>query len=421
PGQHELAPIFTTTNLAADSNQLTMEVLRTVARRHDFVCLLHEKPFDGVNGSGKHNNWSISTDRGTNLLEPGDTPSENAQFLIFLTSVIAAVDTYPELYRISVSGAGNDHRLGGNEAPPAIISIFLGDELTEVIDSIRNGSPLDKKEKELLRVGVHILPKFPKDSTDRNRTSPIAFTGNKFEFRTPGAPASISDINTVINTTVAEMLNKAADALENADDFETALHNYVRESIIEHGRVLFNGNGYGAEWKKEAEKRGLPNLPSTPKALRHYLDEKNVELMTRLGIFTLEEMTARREIMLENYRKIISIEALTMIDMARKEILPAISAYRRDCLVCSEPTVFEKETATKLGRYSDRAYSSLKKLERYIGEIKAITDHGEACDFCLGKIIPAMDELRASCDAAELITSKSFWPYPSYGELLLRN
>ena len=330
PAQHELAPIFTTTNIAADHNQLTMELMQKIAKKHDMVCLLHEKPFAGVNGSGKHNNWSMCTNTGVNLLEPGDTPYENAQFLLMLCAVIQAVDDYQDMLRISVASAGNDHRLGANEAPPAIVSMFVGDELGAILDAIETDTPYGSKEKELIKVGVHVLPKFPKDTTDRNRTSPFAFTGNKFEFRMPGSSASISGVNVVLNTAVAESLRQYADILEKADDFEAALHDLIKDVIHKHKRIIFNGNGYDESWVKEAEKRGLLNLRSTPDCVPYYLSEKNVELFTRHKVYTETELHARYEIKLDNYSKVLHIEAQTMLDMVWKDILPAASAYTKE-------------------------------------------------------------------------------------------
>ena len=415
PAQFELAPIFATANIAADQNQITMEVLRTVARKHGFVCLLHEKPFDGLNGSGKHNNWSLSTDRGTNLLEPGDTPYENAQFLLFVTALISAVDRYPELIRVSVATAGNDCRLGGSEAPPTIISIFLGDELTEILESVKNGTPYGGREKELLRVGVHVLPKFPRDTTDRNRTSPIAFTGNKFEFRIPGSSASISDINTVINSIMSETLNGYADALEGSDDFEKSLHELIRSELSAHERIIFNGNGYGEEWREEAALRGLPEIGSTPEACDTYLSDKNVALMTTLGILTEEEMRARYEIMLESYVKLTYIEALTMTDMARREILPAVASYRR---TLTGETMFENDLSRRLKVLTDNAYFKMRELEKAVADAKSETETRDASFICLKRILPTMKLLRGYCDAAESLTSEEFWPFPSYGDLL---
>ncbi|MBR5768063.1 MAG: glutamine synthetase type III, partial [Clostridia bacterium] len=415
PAQHELAPVYTTSNIAADHNQLTMELMKKTALKHGLVCLLHEKPFDGLNGSGKHNNWSLSTDKGTNLLEPGETPYENAQFLLFVTALLASVDKYPELIRISVATAGNDCRLGGNEAPPTIISVFLGDELTEILESVKNGAPYGGREKELLRVGVHVLPKFPRDTTDRNRTSPIAFTGNKFEFRIPGSSASISDINTVINSVMAETLNGYADELEGSEDFERSLHELIRSEISAHERVIFNGNGYGDEWREEAARRGLPEIGSTPEACDTYLSGKNVALMTTLGILTREEMHARYEIMLESYVKRTYIEALTMTDMARREILPAVAAYRR---TLSGETMFENDLSRRLKVLTDNAYFKIRELEKTVADAKAETGTRAASYICLKRILPTMKLLRGYCDAAESLTSEDFWPFPSYGDLL---
>ena len=327
PAQHELAPIFSTTNIATDHNQLTMEIMQKVAKRHGLACLLHEKPFAGVNGSGKHNNWSISTNTGVNLLEPGDTPHENAQFLLFLVAVIKAVDDYQELLRVSVATAGNDHRLGANEAPPAVVSMFVGEELEGILEAIEKDEPYDTKEKDVMKVGVHVLPRFAKDTTDRNRTSPFAFTGNKFEFRMPGSALSISGPNVVLNTAVAEELRQFADELEEAADFNSALHELIKKTIREHKRIIFNGNGYDDEWLEEAARRGLANLRTTPDALPAFISEKSVSLFQTHKVFTKEEIEARYEILLENYCKVLSIEANTMLDMARREILPAASEY----------------------------------------------------------------------------------------------
>ncbi len=427
PAQHELAPIFTTANIAADHNQLTMEMLQTVAKRHGLVCLLHEKPFAGVNGSGKHNNWSISTDTGINLLEPGETPYENAQFLLFLSAIIKAVDDYQELLRISVATAGNDHRLGAGEAPPAIVSFFLGDELTDVLNAIESETSYGGKEKELLRVGVHILPKFTKDTTDRNRTSPFAFTGNKFEFRMLGSAASVSDVNTVINTAVAETLKGFADRLENAECFEEALHDLIRDTVRAHKRILFNGNGYDESWVKEAEKRGLSNLPNTPTALSHFLDEKNVKLFSENKIFSETELRSRKEIMLENYCKLINIESLTMIEMARKEIIPAVISYVKDLsktiinvktAVPNALTDTEEELVTSLSSLISKANAAVKELETLTVKANSISDHAECADFYLSSVITKMNELRRICDDAETLTAESYWPFPTYGDIL---
>ncbi|MBE6583120.1 MAG: glutamine synthetase type III [Ruminococcaceae bacterium] len=427
PAQHELAPIFTTANIAADHNQLTMEMLQTVAKRHGLVCLLHEKPFAGVNGSGKHNNWSISTDTGINLLEPGETPYENAQFLLFLSAIIKAVDDYQELLRISVATAGNDHRLGAGEAPPAIVSFFLGDELTEILNAIESETSYGGKEKELLRVGVHILPKFTKDTTDRNRTSPFAFTGNKFEFRMLGSAASVSDVNTVINTAVAETLKGFADRLESAECFEEALHDLIRDTVRAHKRILFNGNGYDESWIKEAEKRGLSNLRNTPEALSHFLDEKNVTLFSENKIFSETELRSRKEIMLENYCKLINIEALTMIEMARKEIIPAVISYVKDVsktiinvktAVPSAVTDTEEEIVSSLSSLVSKANTAVKELDALTVKANAVSDHAECADFYLNSVIPKMTELRRICDEAETLTAESYWPFPTYGDIL---
>ena len=427
PAQHELAPIFTTANIAADHNQLTMEMLQTVAKRHGLVCLLHEKPFAGVNGSGKHNNWSISTDTGINLLEPGETPYENAQFLLFLSAIIKAVDDYQELLRISVSTAGNDHRLGAGEAPPAIVSFFLGDELTEILNAIESESAYGGKEKELLRVGVHILPKFTKDTTDRNRTSPFAFTGNKFEFRMLGSAASVSDVNTVINTAVAETLKGFADRLENAECFEEALHDLIRDTVRAHKRILFNGNGYDESWVKEAEKRGLSNLRNTPEALSHFLDEKNVKLFSENKIFSETELRSRKEIMLESYCKLINIEALTMIEMARKEIIPAVISYIKDVsktiinvknAVPNALTDTEEEIVSSLSALASKANTAVKELDSLTATANTVADNADCADFYLNSVIPKMAELRRICDEAETLTAESYWPFPTYGDIL---
>ncbi len=427
PAQHELAPIFTTTNIAVDHNQLTMEIMQKVAKKHGLVCLLHEKPFEGVNGSGKHNNWSISTNTGVNLLDPGKTPYENAQFLLFLCAVIKAVDDYQDLLRISVASAGNDRRLGANEAPPAIVSMFLGDELSAILDAIDNGAAYDAKEKVQLKIGVHILPRFPRDTTDRNRTSPFAFTGNKFEFRMLGSTASVSDANVVINTAVAESLKQFADVLENADDFENALNTLIRQTIKEHKRIIFNGNGYDEAWVAEAEKRGLLNLRTTPDALPYLIAEKNIQLFTSHKVFSREEIVARYEIRLENYSKLIHIEALTMIDMAGKEILPAVSAYTK---VLAETVLakkalgeeidcsYEETAAAKLSSLTGSAYQKLGLLRAAVEQAEEITDAKELAMFYKDAVLTAMEALRGDVDALESITSAAYWPYPSCGELL---
>lgn len=429
PAQHELAPIFTTTNIAADHNQLTMEIMQKVAKRHSMVCLLHEKPFAGVNGSGKHNNWSLSTDSGVNLLEPGETPYEKAQFLLFLCAIIKAVDEYQDLLRISVASAGNDHRLGANEAPPAIVSIFLGSELTSILESIENGTAYDAKEKELLISGVHVIPRFLKDTTDRNRTSPFAFTGNKFEFRMLGSSASISDANVILNTAVAEELKQYADVLESASDFKTALSDLIRKTIIEHKRIIFNGNGYDDAWVRESEKRGLLNLKSTPDCMPYLLKQKNINLFTSNKVFSETELHSRYEIFLENYCKVLNIEALTMIDMARKDILPAVSAYTRvlaETIVSKKALTlaatldcsYEEELAGRISNLTSSMYSKVKSLENAVLRVRDIGDITSLSVYYKDSVVTAMNELRINADELETLTAKKFWPYPSYGEIL---
>ena len=427
PAQHEMAPIFTTTNIAADHNQLTMEIMQKVAKKHDMVCLLHEKPFAGVNGSGKHNNWSISTDTGVNLREPGETPYENAQFLLFLCAVIKAVDEYQDMLRISVASAGNDHRLGANEAPPAIVSMFLGSDLSDILETIEDDREYDAKERDIMRIGVHTLPKFPKDTTDRNRTSPFAFTGNKFEFRMLGSASSISCANTVLNTTVAEELKQFADELEGAEDFEGALHDLIKKTIKEHKRIIFNGDGYDESWVAEAEKRGLSNLKTTPDALAHMLDKKNVDLFTSHKVFTLEEFTARHEVRLENYCKIINIEALTMLDMVRKDILPAMSGYsaqlgdavaKKIAVLPDADCSYEKDSLKMLTALIGAAHRTVKKLEQDLLTSKSVDDMVELAEFYKSTILDDMRELRIAVDEMETVSSAEAWPYPSYGELL---
>ena len=427
PAQHELAPIFTTANIAADHNQITMEVMQKLAKKHGLVCLLHEKPFEGVNGSGKHNNWSLCTNTGVNLLEPGDTPYENAQFLLFLCAVIKAVDEYQDLLRISVASAGNDHRLGANEAPPAIISMFLGEELEGVLDAIEADAAYDAKEQVQMKIGVHVLPRFPKDTTDRNRTSPFAFTGNKFEFRTLGSSASISDANVVTNTAVAEALKQYADALEAAPDFAAALHDLIRDTIKKHKRIIFNGNGYDDAWVAEAERRGLSNLRTTPDALKHFLDEKNVALFTSHRVLTEAEMKARHEIMLESYCKIINIEALTMLDMAKKDILPAVTAYAGELasaaaakrgVFAAVDCTFEEQTVTALSGLSAKLYGETLSLSDALAKAAKAAGPAAVADCYKNDVIGAMAALRATADALESITAANRWPFPTYGELL---
>ena len=427
PSQHELAPIFASTNIAADHNQLTMEIMQKVAKKHDFVCLLHEKPFDGVNGSGKHNNWSMSTNTGVNLLEPGDTPSENAQFLLFLCSIIKAVDEYQDLLRVSVASAGNDHRLGAHEAPPAVVSMFLGSELTEVLECIEQDLPYGAKEKELMRIGVHTLPKFPKDTTDRNRTSPFAFTGNKFEFRMLGSAASISDCNTVLNTAVAEALKQFADELENADNFETALHELIKRTITAHKRIIFNGNGYDDAWLKEAETRGLLNLRSTPDAMPSFIKEKNIKLFTEHKVFTEREMHSRYEILLESYCKLTNIEALTMVEMAKKEILPAVSEYSQvlaDTILAKKSVcktldcTYETEALNEISALTAKAYAGVKALESALEETKKLDDVTALAVWYKDEVLTKMSELRVAADGLEGLVSAEYWPMPTYGDLL---
>ena len=430
PCQHELAPIFTVTNVAADHNQLTMEIMKKVARRHGLVCLLHEKPFAGVNGSGKHNNWSMATDTGVNLLSPGDTPYENAQFLLFLLAVIKAVDEYQGLLRLSVASAGNDHRLGANEAPPAVISIFLGDELSAVLDAIETDSPYAGTEKRRIRLGADVLPRFNRDTTDRNRTSPFAFTGNKFEFRMVGSNDSISCANIMINAAVAEALRQFADELENCtDDFDARLHELIRENIKAHKRILFNGNGYDDAWIKEAtEERRLLNLRTTPDALQMVLVPENMEMLQRHQIFSEAEIRSRYEITMENYVRTVRIEALTMADMARKEILPAVLRYTGD--LAAEISEKKKAVAVLPCRAETKL---LEKLSILSDEIDAAIDAlEESIDGCTGEDITAqaffirdellgkMDALRTLCDKAEMLTAASYWPFPTYGDLLFK-
>ncbi len=427
PAQHELAPVFAVTNIATDHNQLTMEIMQKVARKHGMVCLLHEKPFEGVNGSGKHNNWSISTTDGVNLLEPGETPYENAQFLLFLCAVIKAVDDYQDLLRISVASAGNDHRLGANEAPPAIVSMFLGDELSDILEAIENETAYDAREKAVMKVGVHILPRFAKDTTDRNRTSPFAFTGNKFEFRMLGSANSIASANIVLNTVVAQSLKSYADRLESADDFEEALHSLIRKTIKDHKRIIFNGNGYDNEWIAEAERRGLLNLPTTPDCLPYLLKDKNIKLFAEHKVFSRQEIEARYEIYLESYCKNVRIEALTMTDMTNKDILPAVSAYFKT--LCDtvkamgragiDPSgSYEKVTAEKLAALSRKIFSAVHGLSQAVDGLSEAGDAARESELIRDRVLPQMNLLREYVDAAESITAEEYWPYPSYGDLL---
>ena len=428
PAQHELAPIYTTVNLATDQNQLTMEMMQRIAAKHGMVCLLHEKPFAGVNGSGKHNNWSLSTDTGVNLLSPGETPHENAQFLLFLVAVIQAVDDYQGLLRASVATAGNDHRLGGNEAPPAVISIFLGDELTAVLDAIESDSAYVGAEKKRMKLGVDVLPRFILDTTDRNRTSPFAFTGNKFEFRMLGSSDSIACANIMLDAAVAQSLKRYADELEGAEDFNTALHELLKRTIKEHKRIIFNGNGYDEAWIREAEEeRGLLNLRTAPDAIPELLKAKNVEMLTSLGVYTETELRSRYEIMLDNYCKTVCIEAQTMSDMARKQILPAIAHYSagvaRDAadkkafdgeISCG----YETRLVKKLAAVTDSIDAQTDALDSAIAGFKTICDVTEGADFIRDEMISRMTALRAAADEAETLTAESAWPFPTYGDLM---
>ena len=428
PAQHELAPIYTTTNIATDHNQLTMEIMQKVAQRHSLVCLLHEKPFAGVNGSGKHNNWSIATDTGVNLLTPGETPHENAQFLLFLCAVIKAVDDYQDLLRLSVATAGNDHRLGANEAPPAVVSIFLGDELTAVLNAIENDAAYVDSEKTVMKLGVHVLPKFTRDTTDRNRTSPFAFTGNKFEFRMLGSANSIACTNIMLNTAVAEALRSFAQVLENADDFEKTLHGLIRDTISAHKRIIFNGNGYDEDWINEAVTvRGLHNLRTTPDALPKILEKKNSDMLISHGVFSAAEIRSRYEIMLENYCKTVNIEGLTMVDMAKREIIPAVEEYIKDLseTCAAKKSVLpelecphELKAIKKLSDITDEADAAAAELEGALLKYKTMNDITEAAEHIRDSIIGKMAALRVVCDEAETLTAKKYWPFPSYEELM---
>ncbi len=428
PSQHELAPIFTTTNLATDHNELTMEIMKKVAERHGLVCLLHEKPFAGVNGSGKHNNWSISTNTGENLLDPGKEPAKNTQFLLFLAAIIKGVDEYQDLLRVSVASAGNDHRLGANEAPPAIISMFLGDELQAVLDAIEKGVPYEGSEKIKMQMGVDVLPDFMKDTTDRNRTSPFAFTGNKFEFRMLGSALNISCPNIMLNTIVAEELQQFADELSQASDFDTAVIELIRKTIKEHKRIIFNGNNYADEWVAEAEKRGLYNLKTLPEAMARYVDKKNIELFAKHNVYTEKETRARCEIQLENYSKTINIEALTMLDMAKKDILPAVSAYIRELtdtalakksLSADIPTDVETKLVSDLSQKLVCFSKKIEELENALISAAEFEDDAQKyAEFYCNEVFVKMQELRAIGDEMETETSSDYWPYPTYGDLL---
>ena len=427
PAQHELAPIYTTANLATDHNQLTMEVMQKVAAKHGMVCLLHEKPFAGVNGSGKHNNWSLSTDTGMNLLSPGDTPYENAQFLLFLVAVIKAVDDYQDLLRLSVASAGNDHRLGANEAPPAVVSMFLGDELTAILEAIETDTPYSAAEKTQMKLGVHTLPRFARDTTDRNRTSPFAFTGNKFEFRMVGSSDSIACCNIMLNTAVAESLKQFADELEGADNFESSLHALIQKTIKAHKRIIFNGNGYEDAWLEEAARRGLSNLRTTPDCVPHMLDKKNVEMLTSHKVYTAAELEARCEILMENYCKVVRIEALTMVDMVQKDILPAVEAYSaavsgaaatKLALDTDTPCNYEKKLVKKLSALADQMDDKAEKLSLAMVKLKMVDGIEEEAATIRDEILPRMNELRVAADEAETVTAAKYWPFPTYGELL---
>ena len=427
PSQHELAPIFTVTNLASDQNQLIMETMKKVASRHGLYCLLHEKPFEGINGSGKHNNWSLSTDKGGNLLDPGSTPAENGQFMLFLMAVVKAVDEYQDLLRLTVTSAGNDHRLGANEAPPAIVSIYLGEELTEVIDALEHDAKYKGKSKQIMKLGVDTLPELPKDTTDRNRTSPFAFTGNKFEFRMLGSTFSIAGPNIIVNTIVADELRQFADELEKAPDFNAALHDLIVRTIKEHKRIIYNGNNYSEEWKKEAERRGLLNLKNSAEALPYFAAKKNIELFERNKVFTEREVRSRMEIMLDNYSKVLTIEALTMIEMGRQDIYPAVNAYiaelcgviehKREVTAKMDISA-EKEVVERLSAANAAMYRSAQEIEGLVAEAKRITDTEKQAKFFADKVIPAMEKMRSFADEMEGYTAKKYWPFPTYGDIL---
>ena len=427
PAQHELAPIYSTTNIATDHNQLTMEIMQKVAAKHGLVCLLHEKPFAGVNGSGKHNNWSIATDTGVNLLSPGETPYENAQFLLFLCAVIKAVDDYQDLLRISVATAGNDHRLGANEAPPAVVSIFLGDELQGILDAIENDTPYEAAKKKTMKLGVDVLPRFARDTTDRNRTSPFAFTGNKFEFRMVGSSNSIACANIMLNAAVAESLKIYADRLEGAENFEAKLHEMIQKTIKDHKRIIFNGNGYDDAWLEEAARRGLSNYPTTPDCIPHIMDGKNVQMLTAHKVFSEAEMRSRCEILLENYCKTVIIEANTMIDMARKQILPAVQGYTAELAggVAAKKAVstdivcgYESGLIARLSVLTDQIAAKTDELEAAVLELKGAADVAQEAYAIRDAVIGRMAALRAVADEAETVTAEKYWPFPTYGELL---
>ena len=427
PAQHEMAPIFDTANISIDHNQVTMEIMKNVAKKHNMVCLLHEKPFAGVNGSGKHNNWSMVTDDGVNLLEPGKSPHENAQFLLFLTAIIKAIDEYQDLMRVSIASAGNDHRLGASEAPPAIMSIFLGDDLEEILECIEKGTSYKNQGAGRMEIGVHVLPSFPKDTTDRNRTSPFAFTGNKFEFRSCGSSMSVSGPNTILNTIVAEELRLFADELEKADDFTDSLNELIKRTIQEHKRIIFNGDGYSEEWKKEAKRRGLLNLPTTVDAMPTVLLKKNIDLFEKHGIYTETEVRSRYEINLDVYSKTINIEAQTMVEMALRQILPSVNKYVKQLAEAMslkgmiDPLFkngMERDLIKKLSVLEDKAYAQVGELQKLLSKAPSYDNNLECAVYYKDKIIPAMEKLRGFCDEMEVNTSSEFWPFPTYGDIL---
>lgn len=425
PAQHEMAPVFTTTNVACDHNQLTMEVMKKVAKKHGLVCLLHEKPFAGVNGSGKHNNWSLATDDGENLLNPGKTPAENAQFMLFLAAVIRSVDKYQELLRISVASAGNDHRLGANEAPPAIVSMFLGDDLQEALDSIEAGSTAEIHQKTIMDLGASVLPKFSRDNSDRNRTSPFAFTGNKFEFRSLGSSASIADTNTVINTIVADSLADFYEILKDSDDLVTDVMMIAKQNILDHKRIIFNGNGYSKEWEQEAERRGLANLKTTPDALERLLDDKNIRVFSRFNVFTKQELQARYEIFMENYCTTIRIEALTMVDLVKKKIVGAVLGYEKELseLLLNKQELgiecqTERNLLTKIAYLADEMAIRLGVLEDSIDGIKNLSETAEMGKYFKDSIVSSMNELRETVDELETLVDAKYWPLPTYNDML---
>ena len=427
PAQHELAPIYTTTNIAADHNQLTMEMMQKVAQRHDLICLLHEKPFEGVNGSGKHNNWSITTSTGKNLFDPGETPHENAQFLLFLCSVIKAVDEYQDLLRASVASPGNDHRLGAHEAPPAVVSMFLGEELSEILEAIEEDKEYGGREKTQIKIGVHVIPKFPKDTTDRNRTSPFAFTGNKFEFRMLGSASSISDVNVVINTAVAESLRQFADELETAENFEAALHELIKKTIKKHKRIIFNGNGYDDKWIEEAEKRGLLNLRTTPDALPCIVEAKSINLFETHCVYSEVELRSRLTVLLDNYRKILKIEARTMIEMSRKDIMPAVSNFigtlstslnSKRSAIKGISCKYEESVIKRASLLLDTMNEKTSELEQALKDVKKLKDAQEKANYYRDTVIAIMAELRGAADELEVICDRNIWPYPDYSEML---